>query len=124
MNIDQHRLGLYVLRFGLAGVFLWFGISQLSDVSAWAGIVPEWATNISGMSAERIVFLNGIFEVVMGGLLLLGFFIRIVALVLALHLVPIALQFGLQEATGIRDLGLALATLSLALIYDKDKRPL
>ncbi len=119
--MNNHKLGLYILRLSLAGVFLWFGFSQVTALSAWAGIVPDWATSFSGLSAERIVLGNAIFEIVLGSLLVLGLFVRIIAFVLALHLLVIALRFGLQDATGVRDLGLALSTLSLSLLYSKNR---
>ncbi len=61
---------------------------------------------------------NGIFEVVLGTLLAMGFFVRIIAFILALHLIPIALDFGFVP-TGVRDLGLSIATLALSLMYNK-----
>lgn len=95
----------------MAGVYLYFGLSQLMDGERWLTVVPEWAT-LSGLSAGSIVMMNGIFEVVLGSLLALGLWTRPVALVLAIHLFVISLGFGFTP-TGIRDFGLSFATLSL-----------
>jgi hypothetical protein len=65
-----------------------------------------------------IVMANGAFEIVLGSLLAMGFFVRIIAFVLALHLLPIALEFGFV-ATGVRDIGLALASFALSFVYTK-----
>ena len=108
-----------MLRLGLAGVFLWFGFSQLLNSLAWVSMVPEWASNMLNMPPAMIVMGNGIFEVVLGTLLAMGFFVRIISVILALHLLPIALQFGMV-ANGIRDLGLSVATFALSLLYVKD----
>jgi len=96
---------------------LWFGFSQLLDSLSWVDIVPEWAVNMLHIPPAMIVMGNGIFEVILGSLLATGFFVRTVALVFALHLIPIILDFGLT-ATGIRDLGLMFSVFALVLIYE------
>jgi uncharacterized membrane protein YphA (DoxX/SURF4 family) len=113
--MDTQRVGVVVLRYGLAMVFLYFGFSQLMQPAVWAGIVPQWALALSGLSGETVVRINGVFEVAAAALLLLGVWVRYVAAVLALHIAPIALTLGL-EPEGVRDFGLAAASLALALI--------
>lgn len=102
-----------VLRLGLAAVVAWFGISQISDTESWADIVPAWAVSYSHLSALTIVHLNGWFEVVAAALLALGVGVRWVGLLLSLHLLVIASDFGLSSPTGVRDFGLAIALLSI-----------
>lgn len=103
-----------IIRLGLASVMLWFGTSQLSNPGSWTGIVPEWATGLSGMAAGTIVFLNGVFEIVAGSMLALGIFSRIFALVLSAHLFVVTFDLGLT-AIGVRDFGLSVALLSVAM---------
>ena len=102
-----------VVRVGVSLVFLWFGSSQLSDVQAWTAWLPAW-TAMLPIGAETLVRLNGSFEVLFGALLLLGFYIRPVALLLALHMFQIAFMMGYGEI-GVRDFGLAMATTSVFL---------
>jgi uncharacterized membrane protein YphA (DoxX/SURF4 family) len=102
-----------VVRIGISLVFLWFGSSQLADVQAWAGWLPGWTASLP-LSGENLVRLNGTFEVVFGSLLLLGLYVRPVALLLALHMFQIALTVGYSEI-GVRDFGLAMATTSIFL---------
>ena len=64
--------------------------------------------------AQSLVVANGVFEVLFGLALAFGVFTRIVAAVLSLHLFVIAFGFGYNDIF-IRDIGLALATLSIAL---------
>ena len=120
--LPRQRIGLNLLRFGLAGVFLWFGFSQLFDSLNWISIVPAWATSLIPIPPAMIVLGSGLFEVVLGSLLVMGFFVRLIAFILALHLIPIALSFGFV-ATAIRDLGLVVSCLSLALLYEKPAKP-
>ncbi len=108
-----------VLRLALAGVYLWFGSSQLLNTGMWLGIVPSWATGLSGLSASTIVHLNGVFEIIAGVLLVFGLYVRWVALFLFLHMIPIAASLGLSSIA-VRDTGLTFATLSIAL-YGNDR---
>jgi uncharacterized membrane protein YphA (DoxX/SURF4 family) len=113
MKDNISKYGPLVLRIGLALVFLWFGADQLAHTAMWVGVVPKWATGIFG-NASTVIYLNAWFEIVSSILLVIGFQTRWVALLLALHLADIASGFGLSS-TGVRDWGLAIATLSVSL---------
>lgn len=103
-----------VLRLGLAFVFAWFGATQLLGPQSWTALIPQWVTNISGMSALTVVYINGVFEVIAAILLVLGVWTRLVAFLLFLHLLTIVFDLGLN-AIGVRDIGLSVAALTLAL---------
>jgi uncharacterized membrane protein YphA (DoxX/SURF4 family) len=103
-----------VLRVGIALVFLWFGTDQLMNPENWSGTIPQSVVDMSGMSAETIVYLNGGFEVIFCLALLVGLFTRIAALLLALHLMSILFVVGYNHI-GVRDFGLMMATLSIFL---------
>lgn len=122
MNIKLSRfeLGQHLLRLGIAFVFLWFGFSQLLDSMRWVSLVPGWAVNLAHLPPAMIVLGNGAFEIVLGSLIATNVLVRIPALILALHLIPIMLDFG-ASATGVRDFGLIIASLTLALIYEPHK---
>lgn len=107
-----------VVRIGMSLVFLWFGSSQLADVQAWTAWLPPWTASLP-VDGETLVRLNGSFEVLFGILLLLGFYVRPVALLLALHMFQIAFTVGYSEI-GVRDFGLSLATTSVFL-YGGDR---
>ncbi len=113
--MTREEWGYVILRYGLAAVFLWFGFSQLLDGINWVGWVPEWAVQILHIPPAFIVLLNGAFEVVAGSLLALNIMTRWVALALAAHLVLITIEIG-ATAIGVRDFGLTIATLALALL--------
>jgi uncharacterized membrane protein YphA (DoxX/SURF4 family) len=107
---NKQDIGISIIRITLAFVFLWFGFSQISNMAQWVGFVPEWMTSI--VSAGTLVLLNGIFEIIAGFLLAVGFLPRYIALLLGIHLLVISYSFGFT-AIGIRDIGLACVTLSL-----------
>jgi uncharacterized membrane protein YphA (DoxX/SURF4 family) len=120
-KLSRFDIGLLILRLGIAAVFLWFGFSQLFDSLAWVAIVPDWAVNILNIPPAMIVLGNGVIEVVLGSLLALGFWVRIVSFILALHLIPITLDMGFT-AIGVRDFGLTLASFALSFLYDSKEK--
>lgn len=105
-----------LLRIGISLVMIWFGSQQLSNASSWVGFLPDWVSSIP-LSAITFVHLNGLFEVVLGALLLLGLFKRIAAVLLGLHLLGITITIG-YTALGVRDFGLTVALFSIALSND------
>jgi uncharacterized membrane protein YphA (DoxX/SURF4 family) len=111
MKRNLSAYGPVLLRVAMSLVFLWFSTNQFMHPASWVGVVPGWASGLFG-SATTVVFLNAWFEIVAGILLIVGFHTRVVALLLALHLVSIAGGFGLS-AIGVRDWGLCLATLAI-----------
>lgn len=100
-----------VVRVGIALVVLWFDIQQILDPGAWTGLIPSWATSISGLSALTLVKINGWSEIIFGILHLIGLFTRISALILTLHLALITIVVG-YNGVGVRDFGLTMAALS------------
>lgn len=101
-----------LLRVSMSLVFLWFGISQITDTDNYLGYLPDFI--FSSGYAKQFVISNGIFEIVTGTMLLFGIFTRIAALLLSLHLFAIAFEMRYGD-TAIRDFGLALATLSIVM---------
>ncbi len=99
------------LRVSMGLVVLWFGMSQLLDAQAWIGFLPDFTASLP-ISQINLVYFNGAFEVIFSLLLILGFYTRWVALILALHLFDIAYIVG-YDAIGVRDFGLALSTLTV-----------
>jgi uncharacterized membrane protein YphA (DoxX/SURF4 family) len=99
-----------IVRIGMSLVFLWFGYQQLTNTDMWERVVPDFVAGI--IDPHTVVLINGVFEIIAGLCLITGFWVRVVAALLTIHLFFIALSFGLS-ATGIRDFGLTLATLSI-----------
>ena len=110
----QQEIGLRVLRYGLVLVFLYFGISQLVAPSDWTGWLPLWTESLP-VSQETFIIMNGAFETILALALLAGFYTRITATLLALHMLAITLDIGFT-AVGVRDFGVTIATAALALL--------
>ncbi len=103
-----------VVRIGMSLVFLWFGYQQIFNTAMWTRLIPEWVIEMTGVTATSLVHFNGAFEIVFGLCLLIGLQTRVVSLLLALHLLHIMVTVG-YNAIGVRDFGLALATISIFL---------
>lgn len=114
MKTDSQK-GIFIIRVSLAIMFLWFGFSQLLDAPSWVSWVPAWAENLTGLEPAMIVLLNGGFEIAMGVLLALGLYMRIAAVLLALHLVVLVFEIG-PTPIGFRDFAIMGATFALAFL--------
>ena len=107
-----------LLRGGIVGLFLWFGLSQVTNPGEWIAWIPTWALSLP-IAPKTIVLMNGGFETVFGIALAAGYWTRIAALLLALHLFFIAYEIGYNDI-GVRDFVLAICTLTLAL-FEPDR---
>ncbi len=107
-----------ILRYGMVVLFLWFGLSQVTNPSAWTVWLPEWTSGWP-IAPTMLVVLNGAFETILGLMLAVGFYTRAAAGLLAIHLLGISLEIG-YTAIGVRDFCLAAATAAIA-FFGPDK---
>jgi len=123
--LNQKEIGFYILRFGLAIVFLYFGISQVLDQSRWTALIPETGPDrlfgiyINEIAKAKLVLLNGVFDIIIAISLLTGFLIRLFSVLGFLHLLSITLFSLGFEPSGVRDIGLSFAILSLFFLTKK-----
>lgn len=115
----MHKLYGYsnlAIRIGLAVVFLWFGVGKFINPGYWLNawvphtvmaLLPKF--RLSGMD---FVYLNGIFEVLIGLSLISGLGLRFFAFLGIIFLFLVLLFNGVSEVT-IRDVGLMGGLLSL-----------
>ena len=104
-------LSTKLLRISFAVMFLWFGLNQLLNPAAWVIFLPTW-TGYFPIPGEMLVQLNGWLEIVSAVALIIGVWIKPIAIFLGLHLMGIAISVG--GATGVRDAVLAMMGFSLA----------
>ena len=117
----MNRLQKYaplILRLSLGAVFVWFGSQQLGHPDAWTGYIPASVLSMTGLSANMLVHFNGLFEVLFGTMLFFGFYTRITAALLFLHMLDITYVVG-YTSIGVRDFGLSMGALS-AFLYGAD----
>lgn len=107
-----------IVRIGISLVVIWFGVQQMQNPISWLPVLPEWTQSLP-ISQVALIYLNAWFEIVFGLLLLVGFYTRPVALLVALHLLDITFTVG-YGAIGVRDFGLAMSAMAIFVNgYDK-----
>src|SRR3989344_1409028 len=99
-----------VVRIAVSVVFLWFGINQLIQPDMFMGYLPHFL--LQSNYAQAAIYANGIAEVMLGTLLIVGFYTKAAALLLSLHLLSIIVTLGYNDIA-VRDFGLMLATFSI-----------
>lgn len=109
---QSFRYSQLALRFGLAAVFLWFGVDKFIHPEYWINAwMPSQAISIAetiGLTANNLATISGIFEVLVGISLLSNIFTKFFSLLAALFLALIFILFGTQGFNEIlmRDIGL------------------
>jgi uncharacterized membrane protein len=95
---------------GLGIVFVWIGVDILYHPDNWIGFVPPELP--FGTDRHLALRINGMMDVGLGILLILGLFMKLVSALAAFHLIGILLGQGI-DAVLIRDVGLLGAALAL-----------
>lgn len=109
----MRKFSAIILRIGIGAVIIWFALQQLAKPSAWTVYLPAFTQSLP-ISQIGFIYLNVWFELTFGAMMIIGFYTRIVALFLALHMLGIVFTIGF-DATGVRDFGLAVALFSISL---------
>ncbi len=109
------------VRLGVSIVFLLLGIDQFVHTTAWTGYLPQWFIDFlpAWQTPEKFMIVNAMFDCLLGLLLLIGVFTRIVAVIAVLHLTGVIITIGYTDIA-IRDIGILLGALAVAL-YGSDR---
>src|SRR4029453_995418 len=135
MIVQSERLQRYALlslRFGLAAVFLIFGLdkfrSEEAQFASWADWVPGWFSVLIGGRVKGFIYVLGVFEVLAGLAFLTGYVLFWASLLSSVFLLaPVLVStsgpfFGKIDQSTIRDIGLLGGTLSLMLSTASTRR--
>ena len=109
--MDKERAQILV-RISISLLFLWFGINQLINPDYFTGYLPDFI--LTSNFASQMLLINGLFETILGMLLLLGIFVRITSLILSIHLLIITFSLGYNDIA-VRDFILTLITFSICI---------
>src|SRR3989344_5102498 len=101
-----------VVRLCVGVVFFLIGLDQLLKPTLWASYFPQ--TLPFGISVAQAVLANGIFDIVIGTLLLIGLLTRIASAIGVLHLIGVIYTLSYNDIS-IRDIGILLGALSVFL---------
>jgi uncharacterized membrane protein YphA (DoxX/SURF4 family) len=113
------------LRIGIAAVFLWFGIDKFLHPSYWVNAYVGGSLvsviKIIHISSIQLIYLTGIFELLVGLSLVTGVFTKFFSTLGVAFLISIMFFIGLNEVT-IRDIGLIGGLVALVLWPDNRSR--
>lgn len=110
-NISNTNVTSWLLRLGLAAVFLYAGISSLQHPLEWVGFLPTFLTK--AVAATTLIKVFAIYELVLAIWLISGKLLKYSALLCALTLAVIVITNPSQLITTFRDMGLAFMALAL-----------
>lgn len=113
--MKRDELGLLLLRLGLGGVFIWFGIDKFFHPKLWSAYMPPWFSGILPVEMFTFIYLLGVFEIIVGLLVLIGLYTKFAAGISAAFLLGIIASLGLNEIM-IRDVGLLFLALGIAVL--------
>ncbi|HEV2403454.1 MAG TPA: DoxX family membrane protein [Candidatus Saccharimonadales bacterium] len=110
-HIQNVSIVTWLLRIGLAFVFLYACVSSLEHPLEWVGFLPSFLTKVMAATTTLKIFAG--YELLLGIWVLSGKFLRYSSVVCALTLAGIViLNFG-QLITTFRDVGLVFMALAL-----------
>lgn len=112
------RYAFLVLRLGLAAVFLWFGVDKMLHPAYWLNAwVPQSAQAFIekfNMTGLQFIYVNGIFEILVGLSLVTGVFTKLFSVLAIIFLGCVLIFVGVSEVT-IRDFAIIGGFLSILL---------
>lgn len=109
-----------VLRVGISLVMLWFGSQQLLHPEVWTTFLPGWTSSLP-VSAITFIYMNGVFEILAGILLIFNVWRKVVSALLGIHMLGIVFSLG-YGATAMRDFAIFIALLAIFLEKDEIKQ--
>ncbi len=119
--MKKEHLVNFLLRAGLAFVFLYAGISIIANSNSWIGFIPSFFDKF--VSRYAILYIHAGFDILLGAWLLSGKKIFYAAVLCSLNLLGVIL-FNLGSLDILfRDIALIFASLALVVLnYEKNKK--
>jgi uncharacterized membrane protein YphA (DoxX/SURF4 family) len=108
--MNSRIIALVLLRLGLGGVFLVFGIDKFFHPAIWSAYIPQWFPHI-----PYFIYIIGAIEAIIGLCVLIGFKTRVTSGIAAVMLFGIIGSLGYSEIT-VRDAGLLMTAISIVLL--------
>lgn len=118
--MNKEDFGRLLLRLGLGGVFFLFGIDKFFHPKLWSAYMPPWFSGILPVEMFTFIYLLGVFEIIVGLMVLVGFCTKIAAVISAAFLLGIIASLGFNDIM-IRDAGLLFLALGIAVLGAGDK---
>lgn len=108
-----------VMRLAVAFSFVYPAVSAYFDPYAWIGYFPGFLLTLAGGHDLVLLHAWGLFEIALALWVLFGTRVYVPAIIMALALVAVVVANPGQFPILFRDLSIALAAISLALVNKK-----
>jgi uncharacterized membrane protein YphA (DoxX/SURF4 family) len=112
--ITHETTPLWLLRLGLATVFIYAAISSFIDPSEWIGYLPPIL--VTYFDSDMLLRVFSVYELGLAVWLVSSIYTRYAALLCAITLLGITASNFTLFAISFRDIGLLLAALALAVM--------
>lgn len=112
---------IVLLRIGLGGTMVYAGTSIIANTQAWLGFIPQWILNISPIDGMSLLIGHGVFELILGLLLVFGVLLKLSSLVAFFDLLFIIVFVGVDLVT-FRDFGLLMMALALFILVNRSEQ--
>jgi uncharacterized membrane protein YphA (DoxX/SURF4 family) len=113
-TISNINVASWLLRIGLAIVFLYAAVSSLQHPVEWIGFLPKFLTK--AVDGTILIKFFAVYELVLATWLLSGKFLRYCALLCTPTLGGIVVMNPSQLITTFRDIGLTFMALALVFV--------
>src|SRR3989344_2634875 len=116
--LTSSRYAYLALRLGLAAVFLWFGIDKMFHPGYWLNAwLPQGVQQLASqfnISGTQFIYLNGIFEMLVGLSMVTGVFMKVFSALAIIFLLSVLIFVGISEVT-VRDFAMIGGFLAIML---------
>lgn len=105
---------LLVLRIGLGITFVWIGTLIVQEPESWAGLIRTELTGFIPMDPATMMLETGIFDIIIGLMLIFGIWLWIAGLLAGLHMLIVVATIYVSDVTA-RDFGIMAASFAVML---------
>ena len=119
--MEHDKIRHLLIRMALSVVFIIFGLWEIINPQYWQGFVPGFVRSMVS-NLHPLVQIHGAVLLIVGLMILLGFYMRIASIIAGLMLLEITVSLILES--GFSDLfvrDLALLILAVALYFDSTR---
>lgn len=106
------KVSYTILRVGLGITFLWVGVLIFKSPEGWSNFIAPWAVELIPFSLRNTMICVGIFDVLIGALLIYDVAVWVGALFAAIHMIDVLVVTGITTVT-VRNIAILAGALAL-----------
>ena len=107
------KASITILRLGLAATFIWIGVLIFMNPAGWGSVIRPWAAALMPLPIVLMMQMTAALDIAVGILLAVNVWTWAAAFLGFAHIATVLITVGINNST-VRDIGLAAASLALA----------